>query len=139
MVVVDMWERDFTNPFFDFSKVPHVSISVEATFNVEYKFRIPVCVPCFMKALPCEYQYFEQSAWSKNKPNLQKMFLEDLSGYDVARTRSCTVMITRRSEAGWAPVRQIHLEGDEAVVRERKAMDDYYAMRTQQKLGRFMC
>jgi hypothetical protein len=57
-IVIDMWERDFTNPFFDFSKVPQASISIEATFNVEYKFHIPVRVPCSMfrvKALPCEY------------------------------------------------------------------------------------
>lgn len=45
-VVIDMWEKDFTHPFFDFSKVPKASISVKATFYVEYKFHIPVRAPC---------------------------------------------------------------------------------------------
>jgi hypothetical protein len=47
-IVIDMWEKDFTYPFFDFSKVPHASISVKATFNVELKGHIPVRVPCSM-------------------------------------------------------------------------------------------
>jgi hypothetical protein len=63
------------------------------------------------------------------------MFLEDLSGYDVNRVDRCTVMITRRSEAGWVPVNQIHLEGYEEEDKERRAMNAYYAMRMRQKLA----
>jgi hypothetical protein len=63
------------------------------------------------------------------------MFLEDLSGYDVARTEQCAVMITRHSEAGWAPVNQIHLEGEEEEVEEQKAMNDYYRMRMRQEFS----
>jgi hypothetical protein len=47
-IVIDMWNRDFTYPFFDFSKVPQASISVKATFNVQLKGHIPVRVPCSM-------------------------------------------------------------------------------------------
>ena len=63
--------------------------------------------------------------------------MEDLSGYDVVRFQpdACTVMITRRSEAGWAPENQVHLESREAEVREQKAMNEYYAMRTRQQFG----
>ena len=63
------------------------------------------------------------------------MFLEDLSGYDVARTEPCIVMITRRSEMGWAPVNQVHLESREKEAKEQKAMNAYYAMRMRQEFG----
>ena len=49
-IEIDMWERDFTNPLFDFSKVPHASISVTATFYVEYKMYIPVCALLRLRA-----------------------------------------------------------------------------------------
>jgi hypothetical protein len=44
-IAIDMWKRDFTSPLFDFSNVPHAFISVGATFYVQYKMNIPVCVP----------------------------------------------------------------------------------------------
>jgi hypothetical protein len=66
------------------------------------------------------------------------MFLEDLSGYDVARTESCAVTITRRSEAGWVPVNQVHLEGYEEEAKEQQEMNDYYAMKMRQEFGWLM-
>jgi hypothetical protein len=42
-IEINMWERDFENPLFDFSMVLDAFISVTATFHVEYKLHIPVC------------------------------------------------------------------------------------------------
>ena len=77
-----------------------------------------------------------QSAWSRHKPNLQRMFVEDLQGYDVARVEPCIIEITRRTEEGWEPRKQVHLEGHEAEVREERAMQAYYKMKMQQLLAK---
>ena len=76
-----------------------------------------------------------QSAWKTHKPNLQRMFVEDLQGYDVARVDSCTIAITRCIEKGREPKNQVHLEGHEEEVREKRAMSAYYKMRMQQEFG----
>ncbi|KAF8234178.1 hypothetical protein L208DRAFT_1458411 [Tricholoma matsutake] len=111
---IDMHNGNFTNPLFDFSNVPEAVISVKATFYVEYKMHVP-------------------SAWCRHKPNLQRMFAEDLRGYDVARVHPCIVVITRRSKKGWKPSNQVHLEGREAELEEERSMQAYYKMRMMQQ------
>jgi len=65
------------------------------------------------------------------------MFTEDLRGYDVCR-RSCTAWITRRSENGWKPLNQDHLEGHDQEEREARNMAAYYRMRSRQQLGSYL-
>jgi hypothetical protein len=80
-----------------------------------------------------------QWAWRTHKPNLQRLFVEDLQGYDVAhRLHSCAVEITRCTKNGWKPQNQVHLEGQEEEVEEEREMAAYYKVKIQQEFERMV-
>ncbi|RDB27413.1 hypothetical protein Hypma_004369 [Hypsizygus marmoreus] len=111
-IEIDVLGRQFPEPIFDFSEVPHAAIEVDASFHVDYKFSIP-------------------NAWREAKTKLQKMFFEDLSGLDVDRFKTTCVRIVRSPKAEWKPEKQDHIGGEEEDEREAERMQAYYEMKAR--------
>ncbi|KAH7904104.1 hypothetical protein BJ138DRAFT_1167142 [Hygrophoropsis aurantiaca] len=104
---------------FDFSAIPQTSIEVIFTLLVEYKMHIPI-------------------VWKTFKRSLPKIFVEDINGFDVSRSRTI-VAISRPSKqyiikTGWTPSSSDHMESEKEEQKEQAAMNRYYESRLQKQL-----
>jgi hypothetical protein len=80
-------------------------------------------------------------AWIRLKKKLHTLFAEGLDNYDVARPyEHCEAWITRPTlaeiEEGWKPTNAVHLEGEDAELREQQKMNDYYRYKSMLRYGR---
>lgn len=96
-IEIDALSCKVEDPFLDFSGVSQAYISVKVTFYVP----TPLIEPL---------------AWQITREKLQRMFAEDLSGFDVRHYEE-RVYISRSPEEGWEPVYQDHVRRGSLVAR----------------------
>lgn len=117
-IEIDALSCKVEDPFLDFSGVSQAYISVKVTFYVPTPLIEPVriCVFACSPALLLTLSSYVQLAWQITREKLQRMFAEDLSGFDVRHYEE-RVYISRSPEEGWEPVYQDHVRRGSLVAR----------------------
>ncbi|KAH8116549.1 hypothetical protein DFH11DRAFT_1829422 [Phellopilus nigrolimitatus] len=106
-----------TEHIYDFTQVLQTKVKVSVHGLCEYKMHIPSTWKCVKKVLP-------------------KLFVDDLSTFDVSRVGgSPEAIIVREPREGWTPVNQVHLEGQAQDDKEQRDMARYYRWKTCMQLG----
>ncbi|KAH8108427.1 hypothetical protein DFH11DRAFT_1549077 [Phellopilus nigrolimitatus] len=76
------------------------------------------------------------STWKHAKEVLPKLFVDDLSMFDVRCVGgSPEAIIVREPREGWTPVNQVHLEGQAQDDEEQRDMNNYYRWKTYMQFG----
>ncbi|KAH8110023.1 hypothetical protein DFH11DRAFT_1623124 [Phellopilus nigrolimitatus] len=85
----------------------------------------------------CEYEMHFPSTWKRVKEVLPKLFVDDLSTFDVRHVGgSPEAIIVREPREGWTPVNQAHLEEQAQDDEEQRDMNNYYRWKTYMQFGR---
>ncbi|KAH7925230.1 hypothetical protein BV22DRAFT_1195306 [Leucogyrophana mollusca] len=109
----------YNDALFDFSEVPQAKININFELSAPYKVMYP-------------------AAWKRFKKTLPKVFVEDLTGFDVNRRDDKYINVSRPPQdvidKGWTPQHADHLQGVEQEELEQAAVTAYARYRLTREL-----